>query len=372
MQKKTTNKPKEPVKIRFKELANGSKSIYLDIYQNGKRIYEFLKLYIVPERTPIDKASNKSTLQMANVIKAQRILDITTSAKGVTPFDTGKKVLLCDWLEEYQKDRASKGARLGNVARSMTNYARRYNKSITLAQVDSHFILGFIGFLAENVGNTTQKSYLGTFTSALNVAVKKGILQSNPCDRISAEDKPKADESRREYLTKEELKRVMGAECSSAQVKGAFLFSCFCGLRISDIRQLRWQDITTTNGVTFATIVMQKTGHRHIAPLSAQALNYIPERGTAKDSDNVFSLPSCKVIQEKLSKMMKSCGISKHITFHCARHTFATLSLSSGVDIYTTSKLLGHANVATTQIYAKVVDERKTDAVNKINDFFNN
>lgn len=115
---------------------------------------------------------------------------------------------------------------------------------------------------------------------------------------------------------------------------------------------------------------MEKTNDPIYLPLSQQAMKWLPERGDAKDEDRVFDLPSESRICIILDKWAKAAGINKHVTYHVSRHTFATMMLTLDVDIYTTSKLLGHKNISTTQIYAKIIDQKKDEAVNRVNDIF--
>ena len=115
---------------------------------------------------------------------------------------------------------------------------------------------------------------------------------------------------------------------------------------------------------------MEKTKDPIYLPLSQQAMKWLPERGDARDEDKVFDLPSESRICIILDKWAKAAGITKHVTYHVSRHSFATMMLTLDVDIYTTSKLLGHKNIATTQIYAKIIDQKKDEAVNRVNDIF--
>ncbi len=153
-------------------------------------------------------------------------------------------------------------------------------------------------------------------------------------------------------------------------VKNAYLFSCFCGLRISDIIGLKWKNVYIDNGQYRLEMVMQKTKEPIYLPLSAEALKWIPERGMKAAEDHVFDLPSPTYINVILKPWAKAAGIDKHFTFHTARHTFATMMLTLGADLYTTSKLLGHTNVKTTQIYAKIVNKKKDDAVSLVDNIF--
>ena len=99
---KKTIKSKEPVRIRFKELTNGNKSIYLDIYRDGKRTYEFLKLYIVPELDPASKVLNEHNLALANKVKADRIIELTNNEKGVTNTMLRSRMKLTDLFDIYE------------------------------------------------------------------------------------------------------------------------------------------------------------------------------------------------------------------------------------------------------------------------------
>ena len=114
---------------------------------------------------------------------------------------------------------------------------------------------------------------------------------------------------------------------------------------------------------------MEKTEKPLHLPISDNAMKWLPERGSAKGSDPVFPLYYEGLVNRKLKIMTKQLGIDKHITFHCSRHTFATMMLTLGVDIYTVSKLLGHRRVTTTQIYGNIVDKKKREAVDMIPDF---
>lgn len=151
-------------------------------------------------------------------------------------------------------------------------------------------------------------------------------------------------------------------------LRKAFLFSCFCGLRHCDIIALRWEDIRyDENGNALLSIIQKKTKEAISLPLCSEAIKHLPDRGNAPETEKVFaglvSLGRSNVI---LHKWVEQAGISKHVTFHTARHTHATMMLTLGVDLYTVSKLLGHTNIQTTQIYAKLVDESKKKAIDLI------
>lgn len=383
---------KEPVIIRFKELSKGSKSLYLDIYRDGVRSYEFLKLYLIPERPGVeaDKVTNQITLDAANAIKARRIKEIVTGEAGIKE-RRGKTLRLLDWMQQRQ-DRAAKsareaGRRAGNTAEGIKTAAahlRRYievkhrGRALTLAQVDKNFCAGFAAYLM-NAGEywgrplspNTSALYYKNFEAAMNEAYKKGYIEYNPVALIEESEKPQAQPAERDYLTAEELRALAGADCPNNQVRAAFLFSCFCGLRLSDIEGLTWGAIQRDGETWRIETRMQKTRQVIYLPLSEAAVKFLPDRGGKTGVDLVFDLPKRVTTQCDIRTWVKRAGIEKRISFHCARHTFATLALTRGADLYSISKLLGHSNVKTTQIYAAIIDRRKKEAANLLNGILN-
>lgn len=165
-------------------------------------------------------------------------------------------------------------------------------------------------------------------------------------------------ESVRSYMTIEEVRSLIATPMQNEGVKSAYLFSCFCGLRISDIIGLQWKNVFIDNGQYRLAVAMQKTKEPIYLPLSNEALKWMPERGDKTADDHVFDLPSG--INQLIKPWAKAAGISKRFTFHTARHTFATMMLTLGADLYTVSKLLGHTSVKMTQVYAKIVNKKKT------------
>ncbi|WP_217955779.1 site-specific integrase [Alistipes timonensis] len=388
---KQTAKLKEPVRIRFKQLSNGNQSIYLDYYTGdvirkenyvgGKRKYEFLKLYLIPERTREDKAKNEATLALAKAIQSKRIVEVQNDAHGFQ--NTNKsRVNLLDYLENIGKQSAEQGSR--NYARTVLNTVRALKlfrgDYIAFRDVDKEFLSEFTDYLRQmpkaskygvlkaggRLSNNSVVSYYGTLRTAINRAYKEGIITVNPTKEFDFASKVRQEPSRREYLTIDELKTLINTECRHEIVKRAFLFSCLCGLRVSDIRKLRWCDLQRSGGRVRIEITMQKTKEPLYLPISDEALKWLPERGEANDSDFIFPLTHEGTVNDTLQHWAKVAGITKHISFHVARHTHATMMLTLGADLYTVSKLLGHKNIATTQIYAKIVDKKKEEAIGLI------
>ena len=145
-------------------------------------------------------------------------------------------------------------------------------------------------------------------------------------------------------------------------MKNAFLFCCYCGLRYSDVSNLKWENICNINNRRFINITCKKTGMPNLIPLCNSAINYLPKSG-CYPNDFIFKLNSARSSQYAMRVWSKKCNINKKITFHTSRHTFATLLYTNGADIYTISKLLGHKSISSTQIYASVIDKKKLEAV---------
>lgn len=337
---KKQTRAKEPVTIRFKQLAKGSKSIYLDIYRDGARSYEFLKLYIIPEKTAEDRNANAVTMDAANAIKAQRIKEIVNGEAGIKS-RKGNYILLLDWMQQRQ-DRADKaakdaGRKSSNTAEGIKTAAahlRRYlaseykGRAVTLNAIDKDFCAGFAAYLKETpqrwggkLSPNTSALYYSNFEAALNEAYKKGLISVNPAALVEESEKPQAQPSERDYLTAEELRILAAAKCPNEQVRAAFLFSCFCGLRLSDIEGLTWDAVHLDGDTWQIETRMQKTRQIIYLPLSAEARRFMPERGDKGPQDLVFTLPKRVTTQADVATWVKRAGITKKISFHTARHS---------------------------------------------------
>ncbi|MDR1983963.1 MAG: site-specific integrase [Prevotellaceae bacterium] len=384
--KKKQPKAKEPVKIRYKKLSNGNQSIYFDIYRNGKRMYEFPKLYLVPEKTPDDKEQNRQMLEKAIKIKAHRIDELTNDENGFTNTGLKQKANFIDWLQALAEKKAESGIRgVDDTYKGLIKHLTAYKgDKITFKHITKEYCSGFNEYLktAKNgtykggisetypsglLAKATQYNYSRTLSVALNCAMQDGIIQNNPMKTLTRFERPQLPQSNREYLTIDEVKRLANTDCVKPIVKQAFLFSCFSGLRYSDVKALKWGDIQTdSEGKHLIKYTQQKTQKNEYLQLSDEALKFLPDKGTATDKDTIFILSNNGYTNQALKSWVLAAGVKKRVTFHVGRHTNATLLLSLGVPIETVSKLLGHSAIKTTQIYAKVIDRNKREAVNKL------
>ena len=380
MARKTSAKnTKEPVRLREKELANGVRSLYLDIYVNGKRSYEFLKLYLIPETNPQAKIQNENTMRAANTIKLNRILEITNNKAGLKNTSIRAKMLLKDWMETFRQAQEQKGVKDQKLIHNTIHALTAYNINVAMRDVNRDYIVGLTNFLRNDYRSPRGKklkdysviNYLGCLRNALNMAVREDVIADNPIMKLSAQDKVKAPESQREFLTIEEVQQLEATDSPYPHIKQAFLFACYTGLRCSDVRSITWGKIVKDGEKYRLHTVMFKTRRPFYIPLSKKAMQWMPERGDKTDDDLIFeNIPVQVNTKHYLQPWLDKAGITKPITFHCSRHTFGTMMLTLGADIYTTSKLMGHTKVEVTQIYAKIINKKKDDAVSLIDQAF--
>jgi integrase len=377
--KTSTKNTKEPVRLREKELSNGVLSLYLDIYVNGKRSYEFLKLYLIPETNPQAKVQNENTMRAANTIKLNRILEITNNKAGLKNTSIRAKMLLKDWMETFRQAQEQKGVKDQKLIHNTVHALTAYNINVAMRDVNRDYIIGLTNFLRNDYRSPRGKklkdysviNYLGCLRNALNMAVREDVIADNPIMKLSAQDKVKAPESQREYLTVEEVQQLEATDSPYPHIKQAFLFACYTGLRCSDVRSITWGKIVKDGEKYRLHTVMFKTKRPFYIPLSKKAMQWMPERGDKTDDDLIFeNIPVQVNTKLYLQPWLDKAGITKPITFHCSRHTFGTMMLTLGADIYTTSKLMGHTKVEVTQIYAKIINKKKDDAVSLIDQAF--
>lgn len=377
-------KSKEPIRLRQRLNPSGLTSLYLDIYVDGRRSYEYLRMYLVPEKSRADREKNRQTIQLAEAIRAKRIVELrngqygfrTSHASSLRFFDYFEAVVESKRKPETSGTYATWRSALG-VVRS---YEPRSN--ITFAEITPEWVAGLRAYIdkratkkltdgrtrikGEPYSNSSKRVLFDKIRACINKAINEGIIQDNPLKGIKGFT---AEETTRMYLTLDEVRLLANTPCSHPEVKAAFLFSCLTGLRRSDIERLVWGDVYEQGGFTRIIYRQKKTSGQEYLDITEQAAALMGVRGKTDERvfPQIFTTSSTNAI---LRVWVAQAGINKDITFHCARHTFATMMLDLGTDIYTVSKLLGHRELSTTQIYAKVMDKNKQAAVASIPSIF--
>jgi integrase len=324
----------------------------------------------VPEKSDTDKEQNRKTLETANKIKSKMILEMGNEEHGFTNDSEKQKSSLIEYITAFAKQKKRNGASsmyysINSIKNHLTNYK---GKTVTFRQVTKDYCKGFIEYLKNtDLAERSQGVYNKVLTVILNSAMRDGYLQNNPMNLLHRHEILKQPESDREFLTVDEIKQLVKTPCAKPDIKLSFLFVCFSGLRFSDVRALRWGDIQADNaGKNVIRYTQKKTGKNEYLQVSDEAIKHLPERNGKTDDDKIFNLTQNGYANETLAGWVLAAGIKKRVTFHVGRHTNATLLLSLGVPIETVSKLLGHSDIKITQIYAKVVDKNKREAVSKL------
>ncbi len=350
---------------------HGKRGLYLDFYppilhpetQRQTR-REHLRLYVFEKaKTETEREHNKETRMLAENIRAQRQLEFQADVYGFVSAQNKKK----DFIGYFKK--LAEGKLQGSKSNyenwlSVLKYFKEFtNEVCRFGDVNEKFCLDFKDFLLsqERISQNTASSYLDKFKVAVRSAFDDKLLFTNPAKRIKS---IKQTETQREFLTVDELQKLAETPFQYEDLRRASLFSVLTGLRYSDIEKLTWSEIQHSKEQGFYIRFRQKkTNDTETLPISKDAFELLGE--TSKPDEKVFR--DLKYWQcAYLDDWTTNAGIDRKITFHSFRHTFATLQLTLGSDIYTVSKMLGHKNLTTTQIYAKVIDEKKREAANKI------
>lgn len=397
------------VTLRTKPISDGRQTLYLDYYPpiphpaTGKQTRrEFLRLFVFdetelieqtymdgegklqrrfvpvldrngkPKKTKLvetDKQHNKETFALAEAIKAQRQLSIQKGNYGFLS-DEKRNADFVAYFERLANKR--KGSNSDNWL-SALHYLKDFTERqpVRFKDVNETFCNDFKEYLQTAPSRKNKKvslsqnstvSYFNKLKAALKQAYKDGHLETDLNSRIEA---IKQAETERQFLTLEELQSLADTPCTAPTLKQAALFSALTGLRFSDIQKLVWSEMQhSTQEGHYIRFRQKKTKGFETMPISEQAAALLGKRGEA--AAPVFAGFDYAQTRHELRKWLKAAGIAKPITFHCFRHTYATLQISLGTDLYTVSKMLGHREIKTTQVYAKIIDKQKREAANKI------
>jgi integrase/recombinase XerD len=350
------------VSLRQKENNDGTTSLYLDIYHNGKRKYEFLqqlKILTKPKNTK-ERASNKEKMELARNIVSKRQLELESIDFDITP----KFKQNIDFIEYFNNFISNYRKRDKRVIEATFNKFKSYLKeaeirSLSVKQLDESIVHEFKNYLSENLKGESPANYFKKFKLVIKQAVRQKIMTSNPAQDVSIKAKQSI---KKQILTPDEIQQLAATPITNEEVKRAFIFSLYTGLRFSDIINLKWQNIDLKN--KSLNIVQEKTKEQVNLNLHTTALKILGEPQTPKAY--VFTLPSHTACTKDLKYWVKKAGINKSITWHCARHTFATNIIFFGADVNTASKLLGHTSFRYTERYTHVVKALKEKAINNL------
>lgn len=357
------------VTLRFRDRRNGTQSLYLDYYP-GYRDQETMELkrrqslglYIFKNPTSQEqKDFNAAILRKAEAIRCKLYIDVINEKYEF--FDKDK--MKGSFLEYFREKIRNNYEKLEAAYKHFEYFC---DGVCRFEDIDMKLCKKFLAYLMDaksmvhkkQISQNTAAAYWAVFKRMLGDAYRENILRDNIADRL---DYIPYVETNRHSLTLEEVRTLYATPCNVPQLRKAAIFSCLTGLRISDILQLRWENVRTyADGGKYIEFKCQKTQRKTIVPMSQETYEFIqPETHPL-----IFKGLKREHTQRELRDWIKECGIEKHITFHCFRHTYASLQLEMGTDIYTVQHLLNHKNVTTTQIYVSHAEPKLREAAEKI------
>ncbi|HCE3678311.1 TPA: site-specific integrase [Vibrio parahaemolyticus] len=372
--------------------AGGTRTLRL-IYDHGyttksngsrqrKREHEVLDLFIYDKpKTPAQRKHNKEHFLLAETIKSKRLVEWQSQKHGFE--DRTKRS--ASFIDYFQRQVDIKEQTTSTSNHSIWLSARKHlllycgKHDLSFDELDKDWLDGFKYYLTNeaktksdtSLSRNTQSSYFNKVRAAINEAHREGIIRDNPLSQVTS---IKAKTTKRVYLTLDEVNALAQTECRYPVLKRAFLFSCVTGMRWCDIHRLTWSEVETFNNhkrIIFDQAKLSQGDAKSLQyldiPKSAESL-----LGSPKAShERVFKgLKYSSYINVELLRWALAAGISKHVTFHAGRHTFAVIQLSRGIDIYAVSKLLGHSELKTTEIYADIIEQRRMEAMLTFPDIF--
>ncbi|MCH7411875.1 site-specific integrase [Belliella sp. R4-6] len=369
------------ITLKKKKLKNGDLSLYIEYYkgsttdENGKRThlrdFEFLKLILHGSPSSAgERKENKENLQLAENVLSIRKSDYIQGKFEVKNMSKLKRPFL-DYFKEKMEEKSNSEKNYGVWTSTFAHLKNCVSPGLIFEEVDDIFTKK-VRLYFEQVAYTksdlplslnSKYSYFNKFKACLRSAFEEGYLNINYAGRVKSFEQA---ESQREYLTFSELQSLTITPCKYKVLKRAFLFSCLTGLRWSDVNSLTWSKVRDEDNNIFRVNFRQKkTAAMEYLYISKQARDLLGERQLPQE--RVFlGLKYGAVFNNEIVRWCNRAGISKHITFHSARHTNAVLLLENGADLFTVQKRLGHKEIRTTAIYAKIVDEKMKESANII------
>ncbi len=340
------------VKLRTKKLSDGSESFYLDIYVKGSRSYEFLDIKIKK-----NDSERKQKKELAEAKRSKRELEIISDYHDLPKNFNGDEDFL-EYFESNTKDYTYVSV-YNDFKRFVDN--RTINGKLPFKMLSEKIIDDYREHLEKSIKNSSAWAYLAKLKTILNKAIKEKLIVKSPAKfvRIKLEDIDIP------FLTEKEVRDMINTEAPNIELKKAFIFSCFTALRISDVKKLTWSEIK--EGRLYFR--QKKTRGIEYFTLPETALNFLylnVNKSEIEGNKLVFNLYDKRLMNKELSLWATNAGINRHITYHVSRHTFPTLALSCGVDIYTVSKIMGHKSVKMTEVYARIINKTVEEAIKRL------
>lgn len=358
------------VTLRKASISGDRFSLFLDFYpairnpKTMKMVYkETLGIYIFKNpKNDLEKEYNKEMYAKAEAIRAIRVQACINEEFGFLDKNQQKE----DFLQFFFDLSMEKDQKWSKVYLHFRNFVKGHctfgDITVDLCRKFREYLMNVnqLKHTNKKLKRNSQAGYYATFMACLKVAYQERLIKENVNDFL---EKISWEDTKREFLTFEELNKLIATPCPIPVLKRASIFACLTGLRFSDVLQLEWKHIEkATVGEHWIRIRTEKTETEATLPLNPEALKLCGE-----PSEGLVFKGLCKsMVSAPLSKWIKSAGIHKHITFHCFRHTFATLQLALGTDIYTVKEMLTHKFISTTEIYSHIIDHKKVESANKI------
>ena len=365
-----------PVQLRKRKNADGTTRLYLDIYETiskpdvttqKNRYYETLTdCKLLKASNPADREENRNRLNLAMSILNERQRQIIADGYNVKQnYRHGADFLKV--FDNYVKAYSKKDVRVFHSCYLKFKQflkEERNETAINAKEVNQVLIKDFKEYLESTLNGEAPATYFKRFKKFLKAATKQNVFTVNPGLEVTIKESKGIS---KEILSIEDLQSLASTECKSDQIKIAFLFSCYSGLRWVDVKALIWDNIDLKN--RRLKIKQSKTGHilnQNLEGFTFETLTRLFEKSKPKNIDPVFQLPSFSYVLRVLKDWSRNAGIERNITWHSARHTLATNVILYGSDSSTASEIMGHKNLDYIQRYVHIVDEMKQRALAKI------
>lgn len=342
-----------------------------------KRKKEVLNLYLIAKpRTPIERQMNRDTQELAEQIRNEKERQFLEDKEGYK-FKRERQINFLDYFQAYIDNYTKKDIRMLRIAFSRFNDFLKdtpeYNKyigQITPDQLSREMIITFTEYLQSRSRGEGAKTLYARFKKVVKYAVEHGEMKKDPCKGVVI----KVDEQilRKEVLSTDEVLQLIRTKDyrENPNIRRAFLFCLYTGMRFCDVKDLTFARVDYSNKLL--KFEQNKTkGHSASSgvtiPLNDFLLQLIGEPTPPATKESlIFPLPTYQMCLKALRHWTKRAGIDKHITWHCARHSFAVNILSSGANIKTVASLLGHSGLEHTEKYTRAVDSLKQQAIDSL------